>query len=180
MTRKFRPGDRVSTRSGRIGRVIEAHKRYAVVEVGYKRPLPYAYGELRAAFQDCKDCDGRGFRVENDFYDGRLGGRPLISGTCATCRGAGRINRTGPYRLASGAWSDGVNRKLRVSNVFFNFSNPNRVTVSGRNYLLDQWRAVDLEWEVYRHEPKPTEPVIFDKFAEAVAHADRMARKGNK
>jgi len=111
--------------------------------------------------QKCKDCNGRGWPETG----GTLRGIPQIS-KCETCEGKGGILRTGPYRLADGTWSDGVDRHKRIS--------------YQTGYECDQsrmfvwWFAYGGKWVAERAEPFFDEE--FPTHAEAIAYADRMAR----
>ena len=113
------------------------------------------------AKQYCKDCLGTGVIVTRG---------PFIDGEdwCETCDATGTIHRTGPYRLADGTWSDGVDRSERVKYLAFNDANPNRWTVHRMN--RKRWEAYLLNMET------SFLPKSFPTHAEAIAYADRMAR----
>ncbi|WP_404285233.1 hypothetical protein [Glutamicibacter arilaitensis] len=105
----------------------------------------------------CKPCHGGG-KLYGAFGD---------SWDCIPCHGTGE-NRTGPYRLDNGTWSDGVIRKHRIFSIYFSDSNPQRVTVE-----VEKLSEGTLLFNVYRGFDHLDE---FDSFAEAIAYADRMAR----
>lgn len=106
--------------------------------------------------QECKDCEGLG---EWACY-----GKAYF---CKTCDGTGEIERTGPYRLADGIWSDGVDRveciKLRRP--------PNK-----------RWQVYQCAtgyWEAYAESDgrQLDEIESFPTHAEAIAYADKLSRK---
>ena len=75
------------------------------------------------------------------------------------------LKRTGPYRLADGAWSDGVGREYEIAAYRFGVLNPTRMSVN-----FDDGEGVFAVW-------KGRDPVReFPTHAEAIAYADRMAR----
>lgn len=102
------------------------------------------------AKQTCKDCDGQGMWLVDmgDAVDG-----------CRTCDGTGTIHRTGPYRLADGTWSDGVDRSKRIDTRTVSA----RFEVTVGKYKSHVWH------EAY-------ETVEFDTWAEAIRYADHHAR----
>lgn len=102
----------------------------------------------------CKQCKGR---LEEDFISDYLT-MSVDQRPCALCRGTGVI-RTGPYRLADGTWSDGVDRSKRIDTRKVSA----RLEVSIGKYASHVW-----------HEAYQTKE--FDTWAEAIAYADRMAR----
>ncbi|MGO2030618.1 MAG: hypothetical protein ACTH2A_06695 [Glutamicibacter ardleyensis] len=108
--------------------------------------------------QECKDCNGKGY-----FDRNHLGKTPT---SCQTCEGDGYKYRTGPYRLADGEWSDGVDRveciKLRRP--------PNK-----------RWQVYQCAtdyWEAYAESDgrQLDEIESFDTHTEAIAYADTQAR----
>lgn len=105
--------------------------------------------------QACKDCNGRGWV----YY--------VMGGDCTRCQGTGQ-NRTGPYRLADGTWSDGVDRSQPLVMSGFGSANEDRMTVF--------WMRHGSKFGVAAGNPE-TFPE-FDSFAEAIAYADRVARRG--
>lgn len=108
--------------------------------------------------QTCKDCDGQGMWLIDmgDKVDG-----------CWTCAGTGTINRTGPYRLADGTWSDGVDRHIELAD---REPTLNRWEVWQDDY--GDWVAsCELSDENGIREDFPP-----GAFAEAIAYADRTAR----
>ena len=75
-------------------------------------------------------------------------------------------NRTGPYRLTDGTWSDGVDRSVPLYGSDYNLRNPKRLAVTlARD--AGQWRAAIKRSRKGKR---------FDTHAEAIAYADRMAR----
>lgn len=109
----------------------------------------------------CKQCKGR---LEEDFISDYLT-MSVDQRPCTLCRGTGVI-RTGPYRLADGTWSDGVDRDEPLSV----WTRPN-----GR------WQVYQCEsgyWEAYAESDGQQLDEIdsFASHAEAIAYADRMAR----
>lgn len=113
--------------------------------------------------QVCKDCDGTGVALASL--------RKLFPENCTTCDVTGRINRTGPYRLADGTWSDGVDRTHRINERKFGEANPQRIRIVCQRTLIGLWKpeVMPFQGEI---------PISWDDFthAEAVAYADRMAR----
>lgn len=83
------------------------------------------------------------------------------SWTCVPCRGTGR-NRTGPYRLADGTWSEGVDRSKRINERYI--TSRYEVTVSSRGGAF-----------VWQHEHH-LHGKEFPNHAKAIAYADRTAR----
>ena len=160
MVTTFKPGDRV-TDGKRIGTVVACgitERAEHVVCVEYGSPLQsqfthesVAKTNLRPAWQRCKDCNGLGAPTDHIFAP-----------DCPTCKGKGRINRTGPYRLANGEWSDGHDRSKRINT---------------RNY--------PLPWEVWQFPADKTIWLVgnprgittFPTHAEAINYATRMAQK---
>lgn len=112
--------------------------------------------------QICKDCDGDGAIPTEDADYG------LVHLTCQTCTGYGDMDRTGPYRLADGTWSDGVDRSQPLVMSGFGSANEDRMTVF--------WMRHGSKFGVAAGNPE-TFPE-FDSFAEAIASADRVARRG--
>lgn len=107
--------------------------------------------------QTCKDCEGQGMWLV-DMGDS-------VSG-CGTCDGTGTIHRTGPYRLADGTWSDGVDRHIEIHD---------RIPPQNR------WQVCKLEsgyWEAYAESDgqQLDEIDAFDTHAEAIRYADHHAR----
>jgi len=94
-----------------------------------------------------------------------FGAKPLER--CSACD----LNRTGPYRLADGTWSDGVDRSERISAYERGIANPNRVRVVIQTSTSGDWypNAVVL---------KGIYPLAWDfpTHAEAIAYADKQAR----
>jgi len=105
--------------------------------------------------QECKECYGEGQWVGY--------GKAHF---CPTCDGDGYINRTGPYRLANGSWSDGVDRSLELAR---------RDTARNR---WEVWQDAWGQWMAYRYDGKAAdyEFAEFPTHAEAIEYADRMAR----
>ena len=150
----FKPGDRV-TDGKRIG---YAHGACPYLDFMTDVVFPDS-GEqciptrnLRPAWQECKDCEGDGFA-------------PNACDDCPTCKGTGRINRQGPYRLANGEWSDGHDRRRRIN-----------------------IRSYPLPWEVWQFPAdktiwlvgNPRRLTTFPTHAEAINYATRMAQQGDK
>lgn len=88
---------------------------------------------------------------------------------CQTCEYD--HERTGPYRLADGTWSDGVDRTSKIKLHKFHIDNPSRSIVI---QTWDQLPDGGYEWVAI--ESKYGEPEYFPTHAEAIAYADRMAR----
>lgn len=105
--------------------------------------------------QTCKDCGGDGGRL-------KFGGLFV----CLTCDGTGTIHRTGPYRLADGTWSDGIDRSLELAR---------RDTSHNR---WEVWQDGWGHWMAYRFNGKTAnyECAEFDTHAEAIRYADHHAR----
>lgn len=106
----FSPGDRVT--DGRyIGFVEEVRGDYAVIKDPRRiMRVPIKMKHLRPAWQECKDCGGDG-----EVLVGRMEFvRADLLDPCPTCKGTGRKNRTGPYKLQSGKWSDDVDRTIAL------------------------------------------------------------------
>lgn len=84
---------------------------------------------------------------------------------CQTCEYD--HERTGPYRLLDGTWSDGVDRAVRISE---------RDGTAGRfEVWSDSWGS----WQAYRY-PLDSPEELHEEFhthAEAVAYADWAARR---
>ncbi|MFJ5108661.1 MULTISPECIES: hypothetical protein [unclassified Glutamicibacter] len=99
----------------------------------------------------CKDCGGKGY-----FDRSHLGKIPV---GCRTCEGEGYTYRTGPYRLADGTWSDGVDRSKRID----------------LRQVTDRYEVTVRPgyFHVWHNSGQPAE---FYSFAEAIAYADRTAR----
>lgn len=104
------------------------------------------------AKQTCKDCAGRGW-IAGPLY--------ALEGSykCPTCDGTGTKHRTGPYRLADGTWSDGIDRSKRID--LRQVTDRYEVTV--RPGYFHVWHSSG-------------QPAEFHSFAEAVAYADHHAR----
>lgn len=102
------------------------------------------------AEQTCKDCHGDG----STYAD-------WVHITCRTCDGTGAIHRTGPYRLADGTWSDGVDR-----------SKPINLRQTTDRYEVTTQNGRGMVWL------RATIPEPFATWAEAIAYADLMARGG--
>ena len=161
MTR-FKPGERVmyigstGKLKGKIGYVRLVTRYHAHVYFGNGQSGSVALSNLRPAWQVCKDCGGNGAKRISGDCDER------ITAPCPTCEGVGRINRTGPYRLANGEWSDGVNR---------------------RDTLLDCWRDgvfqvwLSREEKNWRVNGANNTDARFPTHAEAIAYAHKKARE---
>lgn len=108
------------------------------------------------AKQTCKDCGGRGWPETGRFHMGL----PQIK-KCPTCKGTGYKDRTGPYRLANGDWSDGVDRSKRIR--FRYITSRYEITVASEGSAF-VWQE-----SILFGTKRPTH-------AEAIAYADRMAR----
>lgn len=105
----------------------------------------------------CKQCKGR---LEEDFISDYLT-MSVDQRPCALCRGTGVI-RTGPYRLADGTWSDGVDRTKRI--LYRQITSHYEITASHH--------GGGIVWQADRHMCGKS----FETWAEAVAYADRMER----
>lgn len=114
--------------------------------------------------QTCADCRGVGYQLV-----GFTGTMPRFGDSlCPTCDGTGAILRTGPYRLADGTWSDGVDRRIEIHD---------RIPPQNR------WQVYQCEsgyWEACAESDGQQLDEIdsFPTHAEAIAYADRMARGG--
>lgn len=110
------------------------------------------------AKQICKDCAGRGW-IAGPLY--------ALEGSykCPTCDGTGTKHRTGPYRLADGTWSDGVDRSVSLRRRSIRGANGGRIAV---------WKSRFGVWGVKITTEEPS--TIKLTFQEAVAYADRHAR----
>ena len=106
---------------------------------------------------NCKQCKGR---LEEDFISDYLT-MSVDQRPCALCRGTGVI-RTGPYRLADGTWSDGVNRSVSIRRQPIR----DRIKVS-----LSPWSG---EWQVHNKLPRSTGR--FSTWEAAVTYADHLSR----
>lgn len=120
--------------------------------------IPVGDQEMRAASQQCKDCDGEGGSYFNGWYWDK----------CPTCDGTGTIHRTGPYRLADGTWSDGVDRHIELAD---------------REPTLNRWEVWQDDfgdWVASCGRTDECDSLREDfppgAFAEAIAYADRTAR----
>lgn len=102
--------------------------------------------------QTCKDCGGDGGLL-------KFGGLFV----CPTCDGTGVVTRTGPYRLADGTWSDGVDRRLRLVD-------------RGAPGRWEVWQDSWGDWIVWLNTDGNIESFEFPTHAEAIAYAARMAR----
>ena len=80
------------------------------------------------------------------------------------------LDRTGPYRLADGTWSDGVDRTKRIADQHSGDECVSRMYV----WQFHSAYYDKIMWAVARSEPYTDQD--FHKFAEAIAYADRMAR----
>ncbi|MGP9528165.1 hypothetical protein [Glutamicibacter sp. AOP5-A2-18] len=117
--------------------------------------------------QECKDCNGKGY-----FDRNHLGKTPT---SCQTCEGDGYKYRAGPYRLADGTWSDGVDRVECIKLHKFHIENPSRPIVI---QTWDQRPDGGYDWVAI--ESKYGEPEYFPTHAEAIAYADKQARTTNQ
>lgn len=83
---------------------------------------------------------------------------------CQTCEYD--HERTGPYRLLDGTWSDGVDRTVPLYGSDYNLRNPKRLAVT---LVRDtgQWRAAIKRSRKGKR---------FDTHTEAIAYADTQAR----
>lgn len=90
---------------------------------------------------------------------------------CQTCEYD--HERTGPYRLTDGTWSDGVDRTRRLSSSEFGEENPQRLGIFRPSFIDGEWIARGDVWVIVRG-LKSVE--WFPTHAEAIAYADRMAR----
>lgn len=123
--------------------------------------LHYRVKRTRDDIQQCKDCQGNG-SMQNPA-------RPPRLMDCATCNGQGFIAHRAPYRLADGTWSDGVDRRLPLSERAMN---------------LGRWEVTRSDWEDagWFAQFKEHSEMIgchereFPTHAEAVAYADKQAR----
>lgn len=111
----------------------------------------------------CKQCKGR---LEEDFISDYLT-MSVDQRPCTLCRGTGVI-RTGPYRLADGTWSDGVDRKLRICDQSGYDCDKNRIFVLRYHDIYSKMRHV---WVVDRQEPWIDEE--FDSWEEAIEYATK-------
>ena len=163
----FNPGDRVT--DGRyIGFVEEVRGDYAVIKDPRRiMRVPIKMKYLRPAWQVCKDCDGTG----SGFIAGGCCDEHA-SAPCPTCKGAGRINRTGPYRLANGTWSDEVDRTLPLSTGRRGAENPDRIRVVCQKNLIGVYRdeAIVMQGRDWFDLKDRT-------FQEAIAYAHKKARE---
>ena len=160
----FNPGDRVTDgkRIGYVAQVLPMSDPYPIgVEFPDKSYWPFKPSQLRPAWQECLDCDGAGW----DWDDASCCNHHAETVNCSTCDGAGRINRTGPYRLDNGEWSDGHDRRRRIN-----------------------IRSYPLPWEVWQFPADKTIWLVgnprglttFPTHAEAINYATRMAQQGDK
>ena len=101
--------------------------------------------------QTCKDCWGDGENIKR--------------GPCPTCDGTGTIHRTGPYRLQSGEWSDGVHRSVGLRSRSIRGANGGRIAV---------WKSSYGPWGVKITTDEPA--TIKLTFQEAIRYADHHAR----
>ena len=160
----FKPGDRVT--DGVIIGIVDdcpyvANRAGTVCVKTSLGHEAYNVSELRPAWQECLDCDGAGW----DWDDASCCNHHAETVNCSTCDGAGRINRTGPYRLSSGEWSDGHDRRRRIN-----------------------IRSYPLPWEVWQFPADKTIWLVgnprgittFPTHAEAINYATRMAQQGDK
>lgn len=105
----------------------------------------------------CKPCFGGG-KLHGAFGD---------SWDCTPCNGTGE-KRTGPYRLADGSWSDGVDRTKPI-----NFRQ-----ITGRFEVavwVSQLHGVATKFVVW-HKSTGLTPREFPTFEAAIAYADKLAR----
>lgn len=159
---KFNPGDRViigdgSNLHGRIATVSDIRSPgeglvYVQLSTGSWH-LPVSDHELRPGFQTCKDCSGGGYR--------EAFGMAFV---CLTCKGAGRINRTGPYKLLDGSWSDEVDRRERI--LYSTRHTPQR-----QKRVCVYWTGAHWTVDVFPH--RKFDPA---QFSEAITEADRLAK----
>lgn len=86
---------------------------------------------------------------------------------CQTCEYD--HERTGPYRLLDGTWSDGVDRSKRIWSTYFAMTN------NGRWHVYKGFADffTGHEWRVYSDRGFLS---YHKTHAEAIAYADRMAR----
>lgn len=114
--------------------------------------------------QECKDCNGKGY-----FDRNHLGKTPT---SCQTCEGDGYKYCTGPYRLADGTWSDGVERTHLIPSHEFSKENPDRIYVhtSYDPETLGKWQPL---FDVWQGDAMLECEMSFD---EAIAYADNLAR----
>ena len=150
----FKPGDRV-TDGKKILWVQYCHKtdyRLCVSDSpdgGMHYPVQPS--NLRPAWQECKDCNGHGEYRDFTWI------------TCPTCKGTGRKNRTGPYKLQSGEWSDGVDRKDTLLDCW-------------RNGMMQVWFHREIKkWRV--NLPGNYDAGLFPTFEEAITYAHKKARE---
>lgn len=124
-------------------------------------PNPECREHFPKRVQECKDCEGLG---EWACY-----GKAYF---CKTCDGTGEIDRTGPYRLADGTWSDGVDRTRRLSSSEFGEENPQRLGIFRPSFIDEEWIARGDVWAIVRG-IKSVE--WFATHAEAIAYANKLA-----
>ena len=163
----FKPGDRVT--DGVIIGIVDdcpyvANRAGLVCVKTSLGHEAYNVSELCPAWQECLDCDGAGW----DWDDASCCNHHAETVNCPTCEGTGRINRTGPYRLANGEWSDEVDRTYPSSTVGYVRNNPRRYTVSW--FDSGKW---SIERGMYEYG-------IYTTHAEAINYATRMAQQGDK
>lgn len=116
----------------------------------------------------CKPCHGGG-KLYGAFGD---------SWDCIPCNGTGE-RRTGPYRLADGTWSDGIDRTAWLRDWAYGRLNPNRVTVGCYSYGTDkEGREVREGFVVYRGNERLMngDAETFPTHDEAIRYADHQAR----
>ena len=105
--------------------------------------------------QPCKNCGGTGWA-----FDYKAGYSPPPWSGCTVCYGTGEIRRTGPYRLQDGTWSDGVDR-----------SKPINLRATSNRWEVTAGMNASYVWhKAYRE-------VEFDTWEEAIAYADKAARR---
>lgn len=115
--------------------------------------------------QICKDCQGHGVIYPDlGYYEAMH----LSLSDCPTCNGCGRVERSGPYKLLDGTWSDGVDRKLRICDQSGYDCDRNRIFVWRYH---DRYRKMRHVWVVDRQEPWVDEE--FDSWEEAIEYATK-------
>lgn len=117
------------------------------------------------AEQTCKECEGQGdIYPDVDAWSARY----ISPEFCPICEGTGTVHRTGPYQLADGSWSDGVDRTKPI-----NFRQ-----ITGR-FEVAVWVSpllgVATKFVVW-HKSTGLTPREFPTFEAAIAYADRAAR----
>ena len=160
----FKPGDRVmytgsaSKIKGKIGYAQIVTRYGAYVDFGNDQSGIVALSNLRPAWQVCKDCNGHGELMPDIEPE-------HASAPCPTCSGTGRINRTGPYKLQSGEWSDGLSRDEPMQNRKVNKGRW-EVYSDGREWVAEHYSSGMLGNDE-----------TFTTHAEAIAYAHKKARE---